>query len=153
MSAEAKAVFGQVVFDDPKGFGAHAVEFGQFRAWDARELTQGCVARVVQGAGRRCADLGKLIERCRHAERLGPRFRTQPGPPSRVRSSSWLRSPEGPWVSASYRSIGRNGHAEVSRRIEMWHPPHGGLGRLGHTDAQAPGQVIGTGQCAPGRGR
>ena len=79
MSAEAKAVFGQVVFDDPKGFGAHAVEFGQFRAWDARELTQGCVARVVQGAGRRCADLGQLIEGCRHAERLGQRYRTQPG--------------------------------------------------------------------------
>jgi hypothetical protein len=47
MSAEAKALLGQVVFNDPKGFGAHAMEFGQFRARDTRELTQGCVARVV----------------------------------------------------------------------------------------------------------
>jgi len=75
MSAEAKAVRGQVVFNDPKGFGAHAMEFGQFRARDTRDLTQGCVARVVQRAGCRCADLGKLIEGCRHAERLGQRFR------------------------------------------------------------------------------
>jgi len=47
MSAEAKAPRGQVLFKDPKGFGAHAMEFGQFRARDARKLTQGCVARVV----------------------------------------------------------------------------------------------------------
>ena len=47
MSAEAKALLGQVVLNDPKGFGAHAMEFGQFRARDTRELTQGCVARVV----------------------------------------------------------------------------------------------------------
>jgi hypothetical protein len=26
MSAEAKALLGQVVFNDPKGFGAHAME-------------------------------------------------------------------------------------------------------------------------------
>ena len=39
MSAEAKALLGQVVFNDPKGFGAHAMEFGQFRARDAGELT------------------------------------------------------------------------------------------------------------------
>jgi hypothetical protein len=44
MSAEAKALLGQVVFNDPKGLGAHAMEFGQFRARDTRELTQGCVA-------------------------------------------------------------------------------------------------------------
>src|SRR5215467_16309636 len=56
MSGEAKAVLGQVVFDDPKGFGAHAMEFGQFCAGETRELTQGCVARVVQGAVRWCAD-------------------------------------------------------------------------------------------------
>ena len=78
MSGEAKAVLGQVVFDDPKGFGAHAMEFGQFCAGETHELTQGCVARVVQGAGRWCADLGKLIEGWRHAERLGQRFRMQP---------------------------------------------------------------------------
>jgi hypothetical protein len=47
MSAEAKALLGQVVFNDPKGFGAHAMEFGQVRARDIRELPQGCVARVV----------------------------------------------------------------------------------------------------------
>src|SRR5262249_26083481 len=41
MSGEAKAVLGQVVFDDPKGFGAHAMEFGQFCAGETRELTQG----------------------------------------------------------------------------------------------------------------
>ena len=46
MSAEVKALLGQVVFNDPKGFGAHAMEFGQFRARGTRELTQGCVARV-----------------------------------------------------------------------------------------------------------
>ena len=34
MSAEAKALLGQVVFNDPKGFGAYAMEFGQFRARD-----------------------------------------------------------------------------------------------------------------------
>lgn len=39
MSAEAKAVLGQAVFDDPKGFGAHAMQLGQFRARDTRELT------------------------------------------------------------------------------------------------------------------
>jgi hypothetical protein len=47
MSAEAKALLGQVVFNDPKGFGAHAMEFGQFRARDTCKLTQGCVARVA----------------------------------------------------------------------------------------------------------
>jgi hypothetical protein len=85
MSAEAKAVLGQVAFNDPEGFGAHAMELGQFGARDTRELTQGCVARVVQGAGRRCADLGKLIEGCRHAERLGQWFRTRPGDGRRSR--------------------------------------------------------------------
>jgi len=37
MSAEAKALLGQVVFNDPKGFGAHAMEFGQFRAGPAHQ--------------------------------------------------------------------------------------------------------------------
>ena len=87
-------MFGQVVFDDPKGFGAHAVEFGQFRAWDARELTQGCVARVVQGAGRRCADLGQLIEGCRHAERLGQRFRHGPATAALIPGFSRMPSAE-----------------------------------------------------------
>jgi hypothetical protein len=33
-------VLGQVVFNDPKGFGAHAMEFRKFRARDTRELSQ-----------------------------------------------------------------------------------------------------------------
>lgn len=94
MSAEAKAVLGQAVRNDRKGFGAHAMELGQLRARDTRELTQGCVARVVQGAGRRRADLGKLIERCRHAERLGQSLRTQPGDASEWCVRTRWREPE-----------------------------------------------------------
>jgi hypothetical protein len=91
-------LLGQVVFNDPKGFGAHAMEFGQFRARDTRELTQGCVTRVVQGAGRRRSDLGKPIEGCRHAERLGQRFRIQPG--------GRRRSPVlADWLHVSFGSI------------------------------------------------
>ena len=37
-------MLGQVVLNDPKGFGTHAMEFGQFRARDSRELT-----RVIRG--------------------------------------------------------------------------------------------------------
>jgi hypothetical protein len=69
------------------------MEPGQFRARDTRELTQGCVARVIQGAGRRCADLGKLIEGCRHAERLGQRFRTQPGDGRRSPPTGFMSAP------------------------------------------------------------
>ena len=50
--------------------GPMPLEFGQFRARDASELPQGCVAGIVQSASRRCANLRKLIKRCRHAERL-----------------------------------------------------------------------------------
>ena len=81
MSAEAKALLGQVVFNDPKGFGAHAMEFGQFRARDTRELTQGCVARVVQSAGRRCAERAATPVRFdpRVADRLASFVAAKPG--------------------------------------------------------------------------
>jgi hypothetical protein len=81
------------------------MEFGQFRARDARELTLGCVARVVQGAGRRCADLGKLIEGCRHAESLGQRFRIQPGGGRRSSPTSFT-SASGASDDVLLRSLG-----------------------------------------------